>query len=175
MLSGETAKGNYPEGAVSMMHETCLLAETAINYVSLFNELRSLVVRPTETNETCAIAAVNASLEQQASAIVVLSTSGKTARLISKYRPTCPILMVTRNAPAARRAHLYRGVYPFQYPEQKPDFSVVVWQEDVDKRLMWGIEEGKKLGLFGKGDVIIAVQGWKGGLGNTNTLRIVTA
>ncbi|KAK6512569.1 Pyruvate kinase [Arthrobotrys musiformis] len=175
MLSGETAKGNYPEAAVTMMHETCLIAETAINYVSLFNDLRSLTVRPTETNETCAIAAVNASLEQQAAAIVVLSTSGNTARLLSKYRPTCPILMVTRNAAAARRAHLYRGVYPFQYPEAKPDFSVIVWQEDVDKRLKWGIEEGVKLGLFTKGDVVIAVQGWKGGLGHTNTLRIVTA
>ncbi|KAJ6256834.1 Pyruvate kinase [Drechslerella dactyloides] len=175
MLSGETAKGNYPEGAVTMMHETCLLAETAINYVSLFNELRSLTVRPTETNETCAIAAVSASLEQQAAAIVVLSTSGKTARLCSKYRPTCPILMVTRNAAAARRSHLYRGVYPFQYPEEKPDFSVVVWQEDVDKRLRWGIEQALRLELVAKGDVVIAVQGWKGGLGNTNTLRIVTA
>ncbi|EGX54054.1 Pyruvate kinase [Orbilia oligospora] len=175
MLSGETAKGNYPEAAVTMMHETCLIAETAINYVSLFNDLRSLTVRPTETNETCAIAAVNASLEQQAAAIVVLSTSGNTARLLSKYRPTCPILMVTRNAAAARRAHLYRGVYPFQYPEAKPDFSVIVWQEDVDKRLKWGIEDGVKLGLFARGDVIIAVQGWKGGLGHTNTLRIVTA
>ncbi|KAK6538561.1 Pyruvate kinase [Orbilia ellipsospora] len=175
MLSGETAKGSYPENAVTMMHETCLIAETAINYVSLFNELRSLTKRPTETNETCAIAAVNASLEQQAAAIVVLSTSGNTARLISKYRPTCPILMVTRSASAARRAHLYRGVYPFQYPEQKPDFNQVVWQEDVDKRLRWGIDEGSKLGLFGAGDVVIAVQGWKGGLGHTNTLRIVTA
>jgi len=175
MLSGETAKGNYPEAAVTMMHQTCLLAETAISYVSLFNELRSLTKRPTETNETCAIAAVNASLEQEASAIVVLSTSGKTARLCSKYRPTCPVLMVTRNSAAARRAHLYRGVYPFHYPEDKPDFSVVVWQEDVDKRLRWGIEQGKALGLLKEGNVVVAVQGWKGGLGHTNTLRIVTA
>ncbi|KAF3938884.1 hypothetical protein ABW19_dt0209413 [Dactylella cylindrospora] len=175
MLSGETAKGNYPEAAVTMMHETCLLAESAVNYISLFNELRSLTIRPTETNETCAISAVNAALEQEAAAIVVLSTSGKTARLCSKYRPPCPVLMVTRNGAAARRSHLYRGVYPFHYPESKPDFNVVVWQEDVDKRLRWGIDEGIKLGILKPGDVVIAVQGWKGGLGHTNTLRIVTA
>lgn len=175
MLSGETAKGSYPEAAVSMMHQTCLLAETAISYVSVFNELRSLTARPTETNETCAIAAVSASLEQQASAIVVLSTTGKTARLCSKYRPTCPVIMVTRSGTAARRAHLWRGVYPFHYPEQKPDFDVVVWQDDVDKRLQWGIKQALELNILNKEDTVIAVQGWKGGLGNTNTLRIVTA
>jgi len=74
MLSGETAKGNYPVESVSMMHETCLLAETAIPYAPLFNELRSLTPRPTQTSETCAIAAVSASLEQRAGAIIVLST-----------------------------------------------------------------------------------------------------
>lgn len=73
MLSGETAKGSYPERAVTMMHETCLLAETAISYQPLFNELRQLTLRPTSTTETCAIAAVSASFEQNASAILVLS------------------------------------------------------------------------------------------------------
>jgi len=77
--------------------------------------------------------------------------------------------MVTRSGVAARRSHLYRGVWPFHYPEAKPDFDVVVWQEDVDKRMRWGIEEGIKLGLLSKGDTIVCVQGWKGGLGNTNT------
>jgi hypothetical protein len=43
--------------------------------------------------------------------------------------------MVTRNAVASRYSHLYRGVYPFHYDEQKPDFKQVPWQEDVDKRL----------------------------------------
>ncbi|KAI5808551.1 pyruvate kinase [Peziza echinospora] len=173
MLSGETAKGNYPEAAVSMMHETCLLAETAISYQPLFNELRTLTARPTETSETCAIAAVSASFEQKANAIIVLSTSGSTARLLSKYRPTCPILMITRNAKAARYSHLYRGVYPFYFPEPKPDFNKANWQIDVDRRLKWGMEQAQALGLLSKGDTIIAVQGWRGGLGHTNTLRVL--
>jgi pyruvate kinase len=74
MLSGETAKGKYPREAVAMMHETCLLAETAISYISSFNDLRGLAPKPTSTTETCAIAAVSASLEQNAGAILVLST-----------------------------------------------------------------------------------------------------
>jgi len=75
MLSGETAKGNYPKEAVTMMHETCLLAEIAIPYVNAFNELRSLTPRPVATNESCAMAAVSASLEQNAGAILCLTTS----------------------------------------------------------------------------------------------------
>lgn len=92
MLSGETAKGAYPLLAVEMMAETCYLAESAICYPPLFNELRTLTQRPTATTETVAMAAVAASLEQNAGAILVMSTSGNSARLISKYRPSCPIL-----------------------------------------------------------------------------------
>jgi pyruvate kinase len=75
MLSGETAKGNYPEEAVTIMHETCLQAETAIPYVSAFDELRRITPVPIPTTETCAIAAVTASLEQHAGAIVALTTT----------------------------------------------------------------------------------------------------
>jgi pyruvate kinase len=92
MLSGETAKGAYPLEAVKMMAETSFLAEQSISYVPLFNEMRSLTQVPTDTSETVAMAAVSASLEQQAGAILLMSTSGNTARLVSKYRPRCPIL-----------------------------------------------------------------------------------
>lgn len=116
MLSGETAKGSYPVQSgifrfvsktsefifnsytvtmyiVQMMAETCLLAEMTICYPPLFNELRALVKRPTHTTETAAISAVSATIEQDAGAIIVMSTSGETARLISKYRPSVPILV----------------------------------------------------------------------------------
>lgn len=75
-----------------MMAETCLLAESAICYPPLFDDIRSIQPRPTETAETVAMAAVAAASEQGASAIIVLSTSGNTARLISKYRPSVPII-----------------------------------------------------------------------------------
>ncbi|MCJ1343567.1 Pyruvate kinase [Peltigera leucophlebia] len=175
MLSGETAKGNYPKESVSMMHHTCLLAEVTIPYVSLFNELRSTTPKPISLSETCAVSAVSASLEMGAGAILVLTTSGSSARLISKYRPICPIIMVTRNPTASRYSHLYRGVYPFIFPEKKPDFSENDWQEDVDGRLKWGVGEAIKLGILSRGDNVVCVQGWRGGKGHTNTLRIVQA
>lgn len=77
---------------VQMMAETCFLAESAICYPPLYDELRIATSRPTETVETVAIAAVGSALEQGAGAILVLSTSGTTARLISKYRPNVPII-----------------------------------------------------------------------------------
>lgn len=86
MLSGETAKGNYPKEAVTIMHETCLLAEIAIPYVSAFDELRRLAPMPTPTTETCCMAAVSASLEQNAGAILVLTT-----RLASATLPPQPL------------------------------------------------------------------------------------
>ena len=78
MLSGETAKGNYPKEAVTMMHDTCLLAEVAIPYANVFDELRNAAPRPIETVESIAISAVGASMELNAGAILVLTTRSVT-------------------------------------------------------------------------------------------------
>ena len=86
MLSGETAKGNYPKESVTMMHDACLLAERAIPYVSHFDELRSLAPRPCDTIESCAMAAVSSSLELNAGAILVLTT-----RYVTKNPPVSEI------------------------------------------------------------------------------------
>jgi pyruvate kinase len=83
MLSGETAKGSYPLESVAIMHETVLLAETALFYPALFNEVRALTPRPTETTETVCCAAVSASLEQDAKAIIVISTRYAVIRRIN--------------------------------------------------------------------------------------------
>ncbi|KAI7830323.1 pyruvate kinase [Gamsiella multidivaricata] len=171
MLSGETAKGTYPLEAVRTMHETCLLAESAICYPPLFNEIRDMTPRPTETTETVASSAVSAAHEQEAGAIIVLTTSGATARLVSKYRPKCPIICLTRYGSTARQVHLHRGCYPYHYQVERHSD----WQEDVDARLQYGMRKGIEEGLLKKGDVVVMIQGWKGGLGNTNTLRVLHA
>ena len=74
MLSGETAKGNYPKESVLMMHSTCALAEVAIPYVSLFNDMRATTKKPVSLLESTAMSAVSASLEMNAGAILVLTT-----------------------------------------------------------------------------------------------------
>lgn len=74
MLSGETAKGNYPKESVAMMHSTCALAEVAIPYVSLFNDMRATTSKPVSLLESTAMSAVSGSLEMNAGAILVLTT-----------------------------------------------------------------------------------------------------
>lgn len=154
MLSGETAKGTYPIEAVQTMHQTCLLAESVLCYPKLFNEIRSLSSLPTATAETIACAAVNAAHEQNAKAIIVLTGSGNSARLISKYRPAVPIIVITRNPQTARQVHLHRGCFPFYYPKasskeasrlsasNSTDYlsplDLSPWQDDVDARIKWG-------------------------------------
>jgi pyruvate kinase len=143
------------------MSEACLKAENSIPYVSHFEEMCTLVKRPVSIVESCAMAAVRASLDLNAAGIFVLSTSGESARLISKYRPVCPIIMITRNPSSSRYAHLYRGVYPFLFPEAKPDFTKVNWQEDVDRRIKWGLSKAIGLGILNEGETVVVVQGWK--------------
>lgn len=174
MLSGETAKGKYPIEAVNIMRETCLIAEQSIAYLALHNELRSLSRCPASTSETVAMSAVSAAFEQQAQAILVLSNTGNTARFCAKYRPMCPILMVTRNEVASRYTHLYRGVYPFVYPKPRPT-DAEGWQIDVEDRIRWGIQEAVKLNVLSPDATIVAIQGWKSGAGHSNTLRIIQA
>jgi pyruvate kinase len=143
------------------MSEACLKAENTIPYVSHFEEMCTMVKRPVSVVEACAMAAVRASLDLNASAIFVLSTSGESARLLSKYRPVCPIIMITRNPSASRYAHLFRGVYPFLFPEAKPDFTQVNWQEDVDRRIKWGLGRAMDLNIIKMGEPVAVVQGWK--------------
>ena len=156
-----------------MMASICKEAESAIYYGPLFNQLRALNPFPISVNETIASSAVNSALEHNAKAIIVLTTSGRTAQLVSKYRPPCPILTVTRFANTARCAHLSRACHPFYTPLQENEGSD--WQTDVDIRISSAVAFAKRKGLIKDGDSVVAIQGWRRGSGNTNTLRIITA
>ena len=72
-----------------------------------------------DSTAAAAIAAVQASYSTRASAIIGLTTTGKTAHIASKYRALCPFLAVTRNAQAARQMQLFRGVVPLFYSGKK--------------------------------------------------------
>jgi len=169
MLSGETAKGNYPIEAVTTMHRVCREAESAIYYSSLFRELRQATPKPLSSDEATASSAVTAAFESNVAALIVLTTSGTSARLVSKYRPPVPILTVTRDPQVARLSHLYRGLIPVYYDQPKHE----IWQEDVDARIQFAVNYGKNSGILKAGDIVVAIQGWKGGVGNTNTIRLL--
>ncbi|XP_061631847.1 pyruvate kinase PKLR isoform X1 [Phyllopteryx taeniolatus] len=169
MLSGETAKGLFPVKAVAMMHSICREAEAAIFHQQLFEELRRLTPLSSDPTEVTAIGAVESSFKCCAGAIIVLTTSGRSAHLLSRYRPRCPIIAVTRSPQVARQSQLLRGVFPVIFhPLPAP-----VWADDVDNRVNFGMDIGKARGFFKEGDMVIVVTGWIPGSGHTNIMRAV--
>ena len=169
MLSGETAKGQYPFGSVEMMHKIAREAEAAVYHKQLFEELRLLTPRPTDITHTTSLAAVEASINCLAAAIITITTTGRTAQLMAAYRPRCPILAVTRDAQVSRQLHLYRGVFPIHYVAARHHD----WSEDMDNRVSCAIEIGFERQLLKVGAPVILVTGWRAGAGFTNTVRII--
>lgn len=90
MLSGETAAGMYPIEAVKTMVRIATRTEHDINYLQRFRQRRTMC-NPDVTNAishaTCTMAG-----DLSAAAIVTVTKSGRTARMISKYRPNCTII-----------------------------------------------------------------------------------
>jgi len=169
MLSGETAKGDYPLECVQTMASICKEAEAAVWQKQLFIDITSHAVPPIDAAHTIAIATVEASVKCLAAAIIVVTTSGRSAHLIAKYRPKCPIITVTRNPQTARQCHLYRGILPIYYEADRLED----WLRDVDARVSTGLTFGKSKNFIKSGDPVIVVTGWKQGSGFTNTMRIV--
>merc|ERR1712038_2049110 len=170
MLSGETAKGDYPIQCIRTMAALSREAEAALWNQRFFEDLMRTeqpILR--DATAAAAIAAVQASYSTRASAIIGLTTTGKTAHLASKYRAHCPFLAVTRNAQAARQMQLYRGVVPLYYAEPRMDD----WSADVDERIQYCVDFGKKNGFIKSGDPVICITGWRKGAGSSNTIRIL--
>nr|CAD7398910.1 unnamed protein product [Timema poppensis] len=165
MLSGETAKGDYPLECVRTMANICKEAEAAIWQRQIFTDLSSKAVPPVAADHTVAIAAVEASAKCLAAAIIVITTSGRSAHLISKYRPRCPIIALS--VPPAIGLLIVISTSDVS-ANPLPD-----WLKDVDARVQFGLQFGKQRGFIKPGDPIIVVTGWKQGPGYTNTMRIV--
>mmetsp|Transcript_19353 Transcript_19353/g.29670 ORF Transcript_19353/g.29670 Transcript_19353/m.29670 type:complete len:396 (+) Transcript_19353:156-1343(+) len=103
MLQNETAAGDYPINAVSILGKICAEAEKTINYRETFNTMKLYTPKPIHTSEAVAAAACQAVLDQkEITLIIVLSDTGKLARLVAKYRPEVNILACSLNSAAVR-------------------------------------------------------------------------
>jgi len=173
MLSGETAKGDFPAICVKTMAKISKEAEACIWNERVFEDMmRSETASKAngfDGTTTTAISAVLASYKCQASAIVVLTTSGATSHIVSKYKPHCPILSVTRFERTARQMQLYRGCIPLMYEKER----AADWMKDVDDRVQFAIDFGKRSNFISTGDNVVVITGWKQGSGSSNTVRIL--
>merc|ERR1719474_950861 len=176
MLSGETAKGDYPVICVKTMAKISKEAEACIWNERIFEDMMRTEAKETvgkkgafDNTATTAISAVLASYKSQASAIVVLTTSGATAHMVSKYKPHCPILSVTRFDRPARQMQLYRGCIPLLYEKERAGD----WMKDVDDRVQFAIDFGKRSNFIATGDNVVVITGWRQGSGSSNTVRVL--
>jgi len=170
MLSGETAKGDYPAICVRTMAKISREAEACVWNERFFEDLmRAEGNSGYDSTHTTAICSVLSSYKSRASAIICLTTSGKTAHIVSKYRPLCPVLAVTRFYQVARQMQLYRGLTPLYYTEDR----AADWSTDIDNRVQFAVDFGKKNRFINTGDNVIIITGWRQGAGSSNTCRIM--
>lgn len=110
MLSGETANGKYPLESVTMMAKICVRTEA---YIKEQQAKKGLKVEHTDRTESVAQAVVQAAHNLELETIVAPTSSGRTARLISKYRPNANIIAATFSEKVQRSLALSWGVTPF--------------------------------------------------------------
>ena len=161
MLSEETAIGNYPVETVSMMAQIALEAEAALPYEDLLSN-KGKDLEP-QTGDAISYAACHAAHQLRAAAIIAFTSSGSTARRVSKYRPGVPILAITPSNETRRQLSISWGIRAFQIPEPSK----------ITELFARGARVAKGTGLAQGGDLVIITGGVPIGVsGSTNLLKV---
>ena len=162
MLSGETAAGKYPLEAVKTLSTIAMRAEASL---SEYGYLQKIKPHPTNViTETIGQASVSMAANLKAAAIVSLTESGFTSRLISKYRPDCPILAITSSEMVTRKLSINWGVVPVLYQGEPSD----------EARIDFAVAEVRQRGYADSGDTIVVTAGHHQLAGGTDMIRIIT-
>ncbi|MCA1813200.1 MAG: pyruvate kinase [Halobacteriales archaeon] len=159
MLSGETAAGQYPVRAVEVMDRIVRRAEEA----HLQQGARGRALAKPTVQDAIAHAACTTAEQLGSAAVVALTNSGSTARLVSKYRPTVPILGVTPIPRTAGQLQLMWGVLPLLVPRALRE----------DQLLDACLAEGRERGWVRPGQTVVVTSGRLGVTGTTDHLRVV--
>lgn len=167
MLSGETASGNYPVQAVKTMRKILDRAEKEINLWGNHknNEQNPIELEGIPVPDAVSGAAVLIARQIKAPAIISLSRSGLTARMISKHRPECPILGVTPSQQTWRELSLWWGVQPVRLSEMS----------DINVAAREAITTCVNKGLLPEGELVVITAGVPvGRAGSTNLVEVLT-
>lgn len=161
MLSGETAAGQYPIESVQTMARIAVRAENDIDYLKRFR-MRDVNEAPNVTN-AISHATCTTAHDLGASAIITVTKSGQTARMISKYRPYCPIIGCTTDEQVRRQMNLSWGVIPLLMDEK----------QSTDELFDHAVEVAYEAGLVSSGDLVVITAGVPLGItGTTNLLKV---
>lgn len=162
MLSGETAAGEHPVEAVKTMALIAETTEKAIDYKKRFYKLEAR----SSVNVSTAIshATVAAAMDLGATAILTVTKTGSTARMISRYRPECPIISCTTSETAMRQLNMSWGVIPLMAEEM---------MTNTDDLIHHAVHKACEAGLLKNGDLVVITAGVPLGVsGTTNLMKV---
>lgn len=161
MLSGETANGKYPIETVTTMAKIAEKAENSINYEAILRAKSRQHV--TTVPDAISLATVSTAMQLNTSAIITATQSGHSARIVSKYRPSCGIIAVTPYWHVARKLSIVWGVYPI----------IAERMESADEVIESSVNEAMGHGLIKKGDLVVIAAGVPAGyVGTTNLMKV---
>jgi len=162
MLSGETAVGKYPLESVQTLSTIALRAEASL---SEYGYLQKIIPHPANVvTEAIGQASVSMAANLKAAVIISLTETGFTSRLISKYRPDCPILAITSSHRVATRLSMNWGVIPILYQGEPND----------EARIEFAMAKIRELGYASSGDIMIVTAGQYQRAGGTDMIRVIT-
>lgn len=162
MLSGETAVGKYPLESMRTLSTIALRAEASLGEYGYLQKIKPQTANV--VTEAIGQASVSMAKNLKAVAIISLTETGFTSRLISKYRPDCPILAITSMQPVARKLSMNWGVIPALYQGEHSD----------DARIEFAINVARQLADAQSGDILIVTAGHHQLAGGTDLVRVVT-
>lgn len=160
MLSGETAAGEHPVEAVAVMAKIAEATEQKIDYAGRFRTAEFITH---DTVDAISHAVCGMAIDIGAKAIVVCSLSGKTARMISRFRAPVDILGVTTSEIATRKLALSWGVVPALADEYNST-DVLFYVATQLAREKLGLKSGDK--------IVITGGVTNGKSGNTNLIKV---
>lgn len=161
MLSGETANGKYPVEAVETMANIACRAESSLRYQDLFRE--RMEAQEVSIPDSISQAVVHTASTLNSSAIITSTESGRTARLVSKYRPKASIIAVTVHENVMRKLALVWGIHPVK--------STAV--TSTDEMLQTAIHASLEAGFVNHGDSVVITGGVPvSQSGTTNLMKV---
>jgi pyruvate kinase len=161
MLSGETAAGKYPLESLEMMVRVVKETEKGIDYIERFN--KKVYDLPINMTNVISHATCTSAHNLGAKAIISITQSGNTARMVSKFRPSSYIIGVTNSKKVQRQLTLGWGIYPF----------VIQTENNTDKLFSSAVEKALETGLVNAGDIVILTGGVPVRItGRTNIMKV---
>jgi len=161
MLSGETSIGKYAELTVATMAKIAEKTETEIDYVKLFDNTHINISK--NVTDAISYSTCSAAHSLNAAAIITITKSGHTSRMVSRYRPKCPIIASTPLRKVYNQLALSWGVIPMLAEEATTTDEI--FQNAVDNALA--------AGLIKNGDLVVITGGMPVGIsGTTNMIKI---